>query len=820
MANNLERQHPDRRGAGQPVSATDYELFEAGPAQPPAASRPARPSAPFAGRLSLQSFLRYKWSMAIVFVVLAVPGATLAWMMQQPVYQSYTDIEVPPVVPRLAFKNESNGVMPFYNQHLRTQVAKIRNPKVLARVFDPVAVRVGSAESSELSPVMRTEWFRKGAKTLFGTPIEPVDRLREEISVRPLSGTQLLRISIETSNPRDAAVIVNSVANAYISVVATESDSDEDIILDKLREKRSAFEARISELQSDIERIRYQFKTSDPKELVTQQGNYLETLRQEQSKLRRDAQLVAYQLDQLEAAEAEAGEDAEDASSATGDGRPEDAENNAIADAEGSDESEPTTQPVVSLDSLSEGEIPREYQDDDQFRLRWFQWQNARHEVKLAAQHLGERNPRLIELRDNAAHALRLLTIRQNQLDDALARGDHTVGFDNTPASRLAALTEQKVLLAKRDELLQSLIDEQERDIRNTLEATNNYENQTNELNTEREVAKIAKLAEAQKTFEKDAPQPIRIVSQAIPSSVPNNEKKRVLFTAMAVFLAAGISFGLAFVRVLASSQLRQTEDVIDSTQSPILGFLPLVPENGTNDPLTPSLQAEYCRMLRTALFERLSSISGNTLLITSAGPGAGKSTVAALLARSFAHAGRKVLLVDTDLRKGTLAKRLNVRTSPGLVEVLCGEADCDAALIAGDDRSPDLLTAGHVSEAFQYELLAGKQFVSLLARWREGYDIVVLDGPPLLPIADARILASHVDGTLLVVRESHCRRREVTEAVDTLSAASWRFFGSVFLGSRRSQRYYYPSSYADYVYAGPQYATSDAVDIRAGGST
>ncbi|MBU0617822.1 MAG: CpsD/CapB family tyrosine-protein kinase [Planctomycetes bacterium] len=207
-------------------------------------------------------------------------------------------------------------------------------------------------------------------------------------------------------------------------------------------------------------------------------------------------------------------------------------------------------------------------------------------------------------------------------------------------------------------------------------------------------------------------------------------------------------------------------------------------------------MHAEAARMVRTALLNRLSGACNHAVQVTSAGPGSGKSTVSILLARSLAQSGKSVLLVDADLRRPSLAKYFTIDASPGLINVL-SQRETEARVIrATEIPQLSILTAGGMTRNEDVELLANGAFSSLLERWRKQFDLVLLDSSPLLSTADGAILSRQVDGTVLVVRERHCRRSALVEALATMSAAGGKLLGTVFVGSGHGGTYAYGYDY------------------------
>ncbi|MCH7841025.1 MAG: CpsD/CapB family tyrosine-protein kinase, partial [Planctomycetes bacterium] len=159
------------------------------------------------------------------------------------------------------------------------------------------------------------------------------------------------------------------------------------------------------------------------------------------------------------------------------------------------------------------------------------------------------------------------------------------------------------------------------------------------------------------------------------------------------------------------------------------------------------------------------------------------KTSFAVLLARSLAMLGRRTLLVEADLRRPSLAERLNLDTESGLAALLMGSTADESVIVRSSVDKLDILAAGELPENFSAELLANGVLSRCLERWKEKYDFVLLDSPPVLPVADARILSSQADGTILVLRSSHCRRAEVAQACTDLTDAGGRLVGAVLVG-------------------------------------
>jgi capsular exopolysaccharide synthesis family protein len=182
---------------------------------------------------------------------------------------------------------------------------------------------------------------------------------------------------------------------------------------------------------------------------------------------------------------------------------------------------------------------------------------------------------------------------------------------------------------------------------------------------------------------------------------------------------------------------------------------------------------------------------------ITSAGPASGKTTLAVMLGRSLAQSGKRVLLVDADVRRPSLARHFAFEPSPGLMDVLADSTAEVRGIRVTSVPQLSVLTAGEWTRQEDFELLANGALSSVLERWRREYDLILLDSSPLLGTADGVILSRQVDGTVLVVRERHCRREALVAALATLSAAGGKLLGTVFVGTRHAGMYGYGYGYA-----------------------
>jgi capsular exopolysaccharide synthesis family protein len=207
------------------------------------------------------------------------------------------------------------------------------------------------------------------------------------------------------------------------------------------------------------------------------------------------------------------------------------------------------------------------------------------------------------------------------------------------------------------------------------------------------------------------------------------------------------------------------------------------------------AIGSEAFRTLRTNLQFTSPDRELKTILLTSAGPGEGKSTVSGNLAIAFAQLGQKVVLVGCDLRKPVLHQMFSVANAPGLTGHLTGQASLDDAILRSRIDGLDVIPSGPVPPN-PAELLQSKAMNSVIAQLKERYDIVIFDGAPVIAVTDSAIMASKVDGTVLVMRAHAVPRDVALHAKTLLEQANARILGVVLNGVRpqdqKNYHYYY----------------------------
>jgi succinoglycan biosynthesis transport protein ExoP len=316
---------------------------------------------------------------------------------------------------------------------------------------------------------------------------------------------------------------------------------------------------------------------------------------------------------------------------------------------------------------------------------------------------------------------------------------------------------------------------------------------------------------------------------------------------AVGLLLGLGLGLGAAFGRESMDRTVKSPEDLEREVGFPLLGLLPEIDSAGhshspprrrrgtkrpsSDEPVELTVYreptsglAEAARALRTNIIFMSPDKPQRRLLVTSAGPAEGKTTVACCIAIAMAQAGQRVLLVDCDLRRPRLHRVFSRVNDAGVTNVLMDLDMLDRLKLETEIPNLSLLPSGPIAPS-PAELLHSDRFGELLAELERRYDRVIIDSPPVVPVTDAAILSKRVDGTVLVVRAFDTRRELARRAVRNLQDVDANVVGTVLnaLNPGRGtgyQQYYYYHYYGKSGYASnPPDADTSASDNNAAAS-
>jgi polysaccharide biosynthesis transport protein len=318
--------------------------------------------------------------------------------------------------------------------------------------------------------------------------------------------------------------------------------------------------------------------------------------------------------------------------------------------------------------------------------------------------------------------------------------------------------------------------------------------------------ARYAELTNRAELEEPDA----RIASRAMPPSKPSFPRP-VLFLGVTFAGSLGLSLSLAFFLERFRSGFRSTRQIREALELPTLGIIPQIVRNKRGpspaDTLldkSDSVYAEAMRSTQIALLNARGTATKKAIMVTSSLPGEGKTAFAVSLGRCLALSERKVLLVDADLRRPTVATQLDAYRVPGLSDLLQQQASLEEVVRHDNRTGLDFVAAGSRIQDPQ-KLLGDPGLRVAFSRWLSLYDVVLVDTPPVMAAFDAALLAGFCDFAVYVVEWDRTPQRAVEAGIDHLRSFDIPV-GGVILSKVDLDRQRQYADYVDFCFRGSGY--------------
>ncbi|MCK4872271.1 MAG: polysaccharide biosynthesis tyrosine autokinase [Phycisphaerales bacterium] len=720
-------------------------VASSGPAQPPAKPGPPYESAygygygygASSGQVAglggfrfdpADAFRRY-W---FVVVLLAVLGGSVAWFVLphvvEPEYEARARVQVSAEVPNII---EGSQRAPDYPRFMGTQVAILKSDRNLLNTLH-------DEEVSKLSWVQRT------------TEMRALGYAKRRLTAGPIRDTELIDIRFIDYSSKEAKVFVEALVESYLAMAREEEAQARRIVRAKLEERREELRQLIERGQQSIQKINRDLGSSDV--LAMQESLILQITAAEdalvQSRIEREMARIS--LEQLDARQ---------------DGTEED------HGALGRVRAEELQQFVASaIDADSSLNKFRERLSDAEAALDHLRLTTTEERLEVAAKTL---RATIAQLNERITEREAELTVQLTERYAAMfAISERKELLNRIKMADVQERAQSEFLAMKRKELRE--VSQQQLTVAQIQEEQARYQLQNEAIIDRLSQLKINEGGQLSDRFSWDG-----YVAES-PEPVPDNLNKMRL-------LVVGGATGLGCLIILLltgfDTRLKRVADLQALGPVDVIGVLPrlqdLARKSGVAN-VGEHLSEEF-RMIRTRLLHMSGFEEKNALMIASPTPGSGKTTVSVNLAALIAQAGRRVLLVDADLRKPDIHRVLDLQLNRGLSDVLQGTCKLEDAIVP---VSPglDVLTAG-AAVTKPSELLAMRSVKKCIEVWCESYDLVLLDTSPLLPVSDGRVLAGVCDSALLVIRADQADRRELAETMRILSATPVQTLGVVLNG-------------------------------------
>jgi len=686
------------------------------------------------------AILRRRWLVVFITTGLCVAGAALALHMLKPKWKASATIVLHTSGAQVLDKvqgvtEDSADRIAGYKEYYQTQRTIMRSRAVGQRAL----AKLGLALDPEF---LGTDHIRDPEdQARASAEIDPLERLRELVAVEEVRNSRVVEISATYTDPIIAAEIANAVSDAYIEYVRSGRSQVGEDAKDNIASERDKALVRLRSAEEELERFKSEnnitsLSLSDRQNIITQDILTLSgrTKESEAERIRLERILAHAQ------ALHESG-------------------NLAVSNLL-PDEKRETFEDMRKEELLAEAEFRSV---DIEFGPKHAEHRKAKDRLDLIAGRIGREASDLIDSLASRTEAAREI---EQELQRSLQR-------ENNKALRLASLERRYRELERESHA-----------------AADDY------LVVRRRDTEIALTNQVED-------EGIDVLDRATPPGEPFFPPK-VMVIIMGILAGLGLGTLFALSIDLRDQRLRGLLDLergLASFGIPVLGQLPLLSPDtrlGIGNAraqrrqrdlyahvFPQSLMAERCRGIRTSIAFVQGEATAKTIMVTSPSSSEGKSSTAMNLALSFCQAGKNVLVADADMRRPRLHQVFEgmlPKSQLGLAAVLTGQTELDAALVRPTEGAPDglwLLPCGDIPEN-PAELLDSAALRQTLAALRERFDVVVVDSPPILAVADPLILAGQVDGVVLVTRCEQTTRGELQRALTSLAQSDANMLGVV----------------------------------------
>lgn len=577
-----------------------------------------------------------------------------------------------------------------------------------------------------------------GAATALPSSITYRYLVDKMLRVESQRSSSLIDINVYAQDAQLAADIANEIARTYSEDRIKLATSDQSEGLDKLRQALTAQEAVVSQQRDAVEKLRKDLNISGVDLNARYSDMEIETLRQMQNSL------IALSVDAI--------------------GRRTRWERFKSI-------------PAEDRISLANSElIP-----DQNIQNLLQAYLIADQKVTQLKARLGEAHPDLISAVDNRAKI-------KEQLDAQLRGFESGLEIAYKEADARVAELKNQLAQAKVDQILSAR------------EKMRPFEEAAQKLDDETRTLTTFKLTLRQREIDFQVPKKtIEILNTAEAARFPSRPNWSLNAT-LAVLFGSVLAVGVALLLEYFDTSFRNVTDVETRLMLHVLGVIPFqrTPLGGIGE---DPAETEPYRVLHTNLNLALKPGQSHALVLFSAGPGEGKSTTLHRLARLMASAGERVILIDSDLRRPTQHSLAGRPKAPGLSDLLIGKSDLDAVVQKGVAPGLDFLPSGG-QPGFTLSLNYVNRLRELIASLRGRYDKIVFDSPPIIGVSDASVLASAVDGAVLLIQHRRNPQSMVLRAQQIVQGLKTPLVGVVLnqVPLHSGEDYgYYTNNYAYY---------------------
>jgi len=749
VANAIQTSYPEWATGRVHSEAIDPGWHSAGPGSR-IVSLPRTPSARQRidyRRLALAFFRR--WILAsIVGSLVGIVTGVITWaVVPAAKYTATARLQVAAVPPMFMYKTRETTT--DYAMFRQTQLALLKSQQVI-----DAALR--SSDVAEL----------KGVET----KDDPGEWLREQLSVSFASGSEVLEIALSGDDPKTVAALVNAITGAYLDEVVNVDHLDRQRRFEGLKEIWKKYESDLRQKREQLRKIAEAIGSDDKKALTLQKQYEVDR----QDLVRRNLIEVHGELLKRRAELEFAGD-------------------------------KNAKEPGGSSRKASEAEIEAELLKDPLIATHT---ENIRqYKEELTQQSRTIRNPGLdpsISLIRNKIRAEELAMSQRRKKMRPFVASQVLEVPNQEGTGKTEALRDQVAMLEK----LESQYEHELRSIKEEMKVFNGKTFDFGLLQADVELDEKAarEVGDEIRHVELELNQASPRIKTFEKAKVPHvkDQDKKIRLSVM----AGGAAFLLMVLAITFREYQTQrvgfAEDVVCTTGMTVMGTLPVLRRRGreklgqiqgAEDQRRKDLLVESIDMTRLMLIRATQPQSLRVVMITSAAPGEGKTSLSSHLAVSLSRTGRRTLLLDFDLRNPTLHHILEAPRGPGLSEYLRGEVELADIIRPTAVAHLSLISAGNCDD-LALAALAQRDLGSMFRTLKTAFDFVVVDTSPVLSVADPLVIGLQVDTVVFAVMNDLSRIPDVLTAYNRLITLGIRVLGAVVAGERIGSKYYYTRTY------------------------